>query len=223
MSTHVELKVSPSILAANALDLGRDVQDVEANGADWHHVDVMDGHFVPNLTYGPPMVRALKEVSKIPLDVHIMVTNPDDVAVKYTDAGADILTFHIEAAKKPRALAKFIRDQGCMAGIAISPETSLSLLDPLLSEVDLVNIMSVKPGFGGQSFMPETVDRVRSLRATIDGLKLNHHVYIEVDGGINAETGRKVVEAGADVLVAGTYVYGSSNRKIQIQSLRSRN
>ncbi len=198
---------------------GAEIADVEAAGADWHHVDVMDGHFVPNLTYGLPFVEALKKVCKIPLDVHIMVSNPDTVALDYVRAGADQLVFQIEAAVHPHRLLQVLRSAGAKAGIAVNPGTALATVEPLLDGLDVVMLMSVNPGFGGQKFIEQTVTRVRELRRMLDARGLAGQVVIEVDGGINAHTGAAVVQAGASALVAGTYVYGAKNRADPIRSL----
>jgi ribulose-phosphate 3-epimerase len=212
--------VAPSLLAVNPLDLRANLKEIESLGADLHHVDVMDGHFVPNLTYGPPLVKALKEASGIPLDVHIMVSNPDEVAESYVKAGADYLSFHVEAATHAHGLCQKINALGAKAGLSINPGTSLETLKPLLGEVSLINVMSVNPGFGGQKFIEETISRVKTLKDWIIRDGLEDRVLIEVDGGINAETGKKVFDAGASVLVAGTYVYGASDRKAAIDSLK---
>lgn len=212
--------VAPSILAANPLSFGDEIKSVEAAGADWHHIDVMDGHFVPNLTFGIPLIKALKKISKIPLDVHIMVSNPDDVALSYVDAGADILVFHAEVAKHAHRLAEAIRAKGCRPGVALNPGTPLELAFALAPHVDVIMLMSVNPGFGGQSFIEDTITRVKSLAGWLHNNALANKVLIEVDGGINEGTGAKVVEAGARALVAGTYVYGATDRAKSIQSLK---
>jgi ribulose-phosphate 3-epimerase len=213
--------VAPSILAANPLCFGEEVKSVEAAGANWHHVDVMDGHFVPNLTFGIPLVKALKKVAKLPLDVHIMVSNPDDVALSYVEAGADILVFHVEVAKHGHRLAEAIRAKGARPGIALNPGTSLELAFALAPHVDVIMLMSVNPGFGGQSFIEDTIQRVKSLHDWLSKNGLAEKVLIEVDGGINESTGAKVVAAGARVLVAGTYVYGAADRAKPIQTLKN--
>jgi ribulose-phosphate 3-epimerase len=213
----MELVVAPSLLAADPLNFGAELADVEAAGADWHHVDVMDGHFVPNLTYGLPFIKALKAKTKIPLDVHIMVSNPDAVALQYAQAGADYLSFHIEAAVHSHRLCQSLREAGCKPGVALNPGTPVELAYPLLDDVEVVMLMSVNPGFGGQKFISGVVDQIRKLRQELRG----RPVRIEVDGGINAETGRLVVEAGADTLVAGTYVYGAKDRSAPISALKA--
>lgn len=213
-----DLVIAPSILAADPLKFGAEVADVEAAGADWHHVDVMDGHFVPNLSFGIPLVKALKKVCKIPLDVHIMVSNPDQVALDYVDAGADILTFHVEAAVHPHRIVQAIHKKGAKAGLVLNPGTPIESTFPLICDLDVIMLMSVNPGFGGQSFIGETEKRVAQLRNAID--QRNSQCRIEIDGGINDQTGAAVCKAGADTLVAGTYVYGAKDRKAIIKTLR---
>ena len=213
--------VSPSLLSADPLHFADELAAVEKAGADWHHVDVMDGHFVPNLTYGIPLVAALKKQSKIPLDVHIMVSNPDTVALDYVRAGAHYLAFHIEASRHPHRLLQTIRADGAKAGLAVNPGTPIESVFPLLDDVDLVLIMSVNPGFGGQKFIPQTVERVQKLSQVLAQRGLSDKVVIEVDGGINAETGAQVVKAGARALVAGTYIYGAPDRAAAIRKLRA--
>jgi len=211
--------VAPSLLAADCLHFAEEVASVEKAGADWHHVDVMDGHFVPNLTFGLPFVAALKKVAKIPLDVHIMVANPDEVALDYVRAGADILMFHIEAARHPHRLCQTIRAAGAKVGIALNPGTALELVYPLLDDVDVIMIMSVNPGFGGQKFIPQTVERVAALSRALGLRGRAKQVIIEVDGGITAQTAPQVAAAGATALVAGTFVFGASDRAKAIHSL----
>jgi len=213
--------VAPSILAADPLRFGEEVKAVEKAGASWHHVDVMDGHFVPNLTYGIPLVKALKKITTLPLDVHIMVSNPDDVALSYVEAGADILVFHAEVAKHGHRLAEAIRGRGARPGVALNPGTPLELAYALAPHVDVIMLMSVNPGFGGQSFIEDTVSRVKALHEWLQIHNLSEKVLIEVDGGINETTGAQVVKAGAKVLVAGTFVYGAQDRSKPISALKN--
>ncbi len=212
--------VAPSLLAANPLRFEEELLAAEAVGVDFHHVDVMDGHFVPNLSYGLPLIRAIKTISKIPLDVHIMVSNPDQVALDYVAAGADILVFPIESAVHSHRLIHVIKENGAKAGVAINPGTPLTALEPLLPYVDLINIMSVNPGFGGQSFIPASVARIRQVKSMLEREGRSREVLLEVDGGINAETAPLVVEAGANLLVAGTFFYGAASREQALQVLR---
>jgi ribulose-phosphate 3-epimerase len=213
--------IAPSLLAADPLRFGEEIADVEKAGADWHHVDVMDGHFVPNLTYGLPFVRALKGRSKIPLDVHIMVSNPDQVALEYVKAGAAILVFPIESSVHPHRLLQVIRDAGAKAGVAVNPGTAIETVLPLLGDLDVVNMMSVNPGFGGQKFIPQTVERIRRLAAAAKERGVAERLIIEVDGGINDETAALVAQAGATALVAGTHVFGAADRAGVIKRLRA--
>jgi ribulose-phosphate 3-epimerase len=212
--------VSPSILAADPMRFGQELASVEVAGADWHHVDVMDGHFVPNLTYGLPFVEALKKNSKIPLDVHIMITNPDQMAGDYVSAGADILVFHIEASTHPHRTIQKIKSSGAKAGIALNPGTPASAVSQLIADADLFLVMTVNPGFGGQKFIHSAVDKISELTAMIAKAGRTGGVEIEVDGGVNQETAGKVRSAGATALVAGTYVYGAKDRAAAIASLR---
>jgi len=170
---------------------------------------------VPTLTYGIPLIKAIKAKSKLPLDVHIMVTNPDETALDYVAAGADYLVFHVEAARHAHRLVQAIKARGAKAGIAVNPGTPIESVYPLLDDISMINVMSVNPGFGGQSFIPQTIARISRLRREI----ATRDIRIQVDGGINAETGREVVQAGADTLVAGTYVYGAKDRAAVIKTL----
>lgn len=212
--------VAPSILSADPLRYGEEIKSVEQAGADWHHIDVMDGHFVPNLTFGLPLIRSLKRAAKLPLDVHIMVSNPDEVALGYVEAGADILVFHAEAAKHAHRLTQVIRAAGARPGVALNPATPLEFAFALAPHVDVIMLMSVNPGFGGQSFIEDTVPRVKALSTWLTAHKLEEKVLIEVDGGVNDETGRRIVAAGARVLVAGTHVYGAADRAKAIAGLK---
>lgn len=213
--------VAPSILAADILNLEAELARTEQAGADVHHVDVMDGHFVPNLSYGLPIVKAVKKVSKLPVDVHIMISNPDEMALKYVDAGADYLSFHIEASSHAHRLADAIRKAGAVPGIAINPQTPISHISEMLPFVGFVNVMSVNPGFGGQSFIETTLKKIRTLKELLMAQGLADAVRIEVDGGVALQTVARVVEAGANMLVAGSYVYGSEDRAEAIASLKS--
>lgn len=213
--------VAPSILAADILNLGAELADAERAGADVHHVDVMDGHFVPNLSYGLPIVKAVKNAAKIPVDVHIMISNPDEMALKYVEAGADYLSFHIEATHHAHRLADAIRKAGAVPGIALNPQTPLSHIEELLPFIGYVNIMSVNPGFGGQSFIETTLTKIRTLKEMLIARELADTVKIQVDGGVSSATVERVLAAGANMLVAGSYVYGSEDRAKAIRSLRN--
>lgn len=195
--------VAPSILSADFANLQKEIEAVTKAGADWLHVDVMDGHFVPNLTIGPPVVASLKKVTKIPMDVHLMIENPEKYVPDFIKAGADYLTIHIEATKDPVSLLRKIRAAGVKSGITLRPKTPVSAIESLLEEVDLILIMTVEPGFGGQSFMEDQLKKVSRLRELMKGIK--NPPLIEVDGGINAETAKKCV--GVDVFVAGNFVF----------------
>ena len=211
--------VAPSILSADPLNLEDEIRSVEAGGADWHHIDVMDGHFVPNLSFGFPLIKALRKKAQAPLDVHIMIDNPDQYALDYVEAGAGILTFHAEASRHPHRLIQVIKKAGAKAGIALNPGTPLSACEPLLPDVDMVLLMSVNPGFGGQAFIPGSTQRIRRLKEM--ALKANRgDLMIQVDGGISKENAREVCEAGANVLVAGSWVYGSPDRAAAISALK---
>ena len=210
--------ISPSILSADFANLERDIKLVERNGADWIHVDVMDGHFVPNITIGIPVTAALKRVTSIPLDVHLMIENPEKYAQDFIKAGADVLTFHYEAMQNDEEVFKLIRlikDCGVKAGLSIKPKTAPEKVLPFLAEVDLLLVMTVEPGFGGQKFMPECAQKIKVIRKNAPST-----LIVQVDGGINAETGRICRDFGANSLVAGNYIYKSTDIKSAIESLR---
>lgn len=211
--------ISPSILSADFANLERDIKLVERNGADWIHVDVMDGHFVPNITIGIPVTAALKRVASVPLDVHLMIENPEKYAQDFIKAGADVLTFHYEAMQNDEEVFKLIRlikDCGVKAGLSIKPKTAPEKVLPFLAEADLLLVMTVEPGFGGQKFMPECAQKIKVIRKNAPST-----LIVQVDGGINAETGRVCRDFGANSLVAGNYIYKSADIKSAIESLRN--
>ena len=205
--------VAPSILSADFLHLGEAIQMVEESEAEWVHCDIMDGHFVPNISYGIPIVKAVRPATKKVVDCHLMIEHPELYVEAFAAAGADMITVHQEACVHlDRQLAQ-IHDLGCKAGVALNPATPVETLVDILHAVDMVLIMSVNPGFGGQKFIPRALDKVRRLRALAPDL------LIQVDGGVNAETGAELVAAGADVLVAGSYVFGAEEPREAIYSL----
>ncbi len=212
------IKISPSILSADFSKLGEEIRKVDEAGAEMIHIDVMDGHFVPNLTFGAPVVTSLRKVSKKVFDVHLMVQNPQDYIVSFANAGADIFTFHVETAPHLHRIIQNIKENGMKAGIALNPGTPLSTITEILSEVDMVLLMTVNPGFGGQKFIPSVLKKIKALKKMI--VEENLHVDIQVDGGINKETASQVINAGANILVAGSAIYGSDDIKKSIEELR---
>lgn len=212
------VKIAPSVLASDFSQLGDEVCRVVEAGADLIHFDVMDGHFVPNLTMGPQLIKSVKRYTDCPFDVHLMIANPQDYINDFADAGADFITIHIEVEDSVENAVNLIKARGINAGIAIRPKTPISALFPYLADVDLVLPMSVEPGFGGQKFIMSTLDRIDSLREKI--LESDCDVLIEVDGGINLETAPLVVDRGATVLVAGTAIFNSENPRETIRQLR---
>ncbi|MCA2981300.1 MAG: ribulose-phosphate 3-epimerase [Myxococcaceae bacterium] len=213
------VKVAPSILSADFGRLADEVRAIERAGADLVHVDVMDGRFVPNLTIGPLVVEAVKRATSLPLDVHLMIVEPERYVADFAKAGASFITVHQEACPHLHRTLQQIRAAGARPGVVLNPATPLSAIEEVLGDVDLVLLMSVNPGFGGQAFIPATVDKVRRLRALLDARGLGH-VDVEVDGGINADTARQVVAAGASVLVAGNAVFKSPDYARAIAALR---
>ena len=212
----LKIKIAPSILASDFGRLGEEIEAVIEAGADLIHVDVMDCHFTPNITIGPPVVACLRKHCSVPMDVHLMITDPETYAPEFANAGADIITFHVEVARHPHRLIQKIKDAGCKAGIVLNPGTSHDEIEYLADYVDMVLLMTVNPGFGGQQFIPEMISKIQCVRAMIGDRDL------EVDGGIDASTAPEVIQAGANVLVAGSYVFRNASYLEAIESLRPR-
>jgi len=213
-------KIAPSILSADFSRLGDEVRGVAAAGADYIHVDVMDGHFVPNITIGPLVVEAVRKVTDLPLDVHLMIANPDLYIPEFARAGADIIVVHAEATNHLHRTVQLIKSLGKMAGVSLNPATSLHLLDHILEELDLVLLMSVNPGFGGQSFIESCLPKIHALRGILD--KRGLETELEVDGGVKIDNIDRISHAGADVFVAGSAVFGSSDYAATIAELKRR-
>lgn len=211
------VKIAPSILSADFAQLGNEIKEVATYGADYIHVDVMDGHFVPNITIGPLIVEAIRPVTELPLDVHLMIENPDQYIPEFAKAGADIITVHQEACTHLHRTIQLIRDNGVKAGVVINPATPAELLLPILRDIDMVLIMTVNPGFGGQKFIPETVNKIRQLDSWRKEMGLSFE--IEVDGGVNTDTAKICTDAGADVLVAGSAIFSQPDRKQAIKAI----
>jgi ribulose-phosphate 3-epimerase len=212
--------IAPSILSADFSRLGDEIRAVEEAGAEVIHIDVMDGHFVPNITIGPLVVKAARQITTLPLDVHLMITEPDRYIGDFVQAGADWITVHVEACTHLHRTLGLIRSLGKKAGAVLNPATSLSTLDYVLAEVDLVMLMSVNPGFGGQGFIPSTLEKCQALRAMLD--KVNPDAGIEIDGGISPQTIGPMAEAGANIFVAGSAIYGQDDYAAVIQDMKTR-
>jgi len=212
-------KIAPSLLSADFTRLAEEIARVEAAGADWLHIDVMDGHFVPNLTMGPPVVAAIRKTTKLPLDVHLMMTHPKDMVDAFAAAGADMISVHAEVEPHLHRLLCRIRELGVKPAVALNPSTPIGVLEEVLTEIDMVLIMSVNPGFGGQKFILESLDKIKRLKKMISDRDLP--VWIEVDGGVDATNAWKVTGAGADILVAGSAVFGKADLAKAIQDLRN--
>ncbi|WP_044337435.1 ribulose-phosphate 3-epimerase [Rossellomorea aquimaris] len=212
------MKIAPSILSANFAELGNEIKDVEKGGADYIHVDVMDGHFVPNITLGPMIVEAIRPLTTLPLDVHLMIENPSQYITAFADAGADYITVHVEADLHLHRTIQMIKSKGVKAGVVLNPATPAEMIKPVLQDVDMVLLMTVNPGFGGQSFIPSVVPKIKQIRDWAN--EINPTLEIEVDGGINPETAAICAEAGADVFVAGSAIYNQIDRGAAIEELK---
>ncbi len=210
--------IAPSVLAADFANLQRDIEMINNSDADWFHIDVMDGMFVPNISYGIPVIKAIKKHAKKPMDVHLMIVDPDRYITDFKNAGADILTVHYEACTHLHRTIQAIKTEGMQAGVVLNPHTPISVLEDMITELDVVLLMSVNPGFGGQSFIENTYKKVIQLRDLID--KSGSKALIEIDGGVNATNCPKLVAAGADVLVAGSFVFKSKNPTDTIKILK---
>lgn len=214
------VKIAPSMLSADFTILKEEILDVQTKGADLLHVDIMDGHFVPNLTFGPSMLKTLSQATDLPFDVHLMVTNPADYVEEVAKLGAQYFTFHAEATPHMHRLVQQIKNAGMKAGIALNPSTPVAVLEDIAVDLDMILIMSVNPGFGGQSFIPHSLNKIKKARALFDYVKRPDAV-VEVDGGINPETAPLVKKAGAQILVAGSAVFNAQDRAAMIKTLRA--
>ena len=212
------VKIAPSILSADFSKLGEEIQDVERGGADWIHIDVMDGHFVPNITIGPLIVDSVRPITKLTLDVHLMIENPDQYIEAFAKAGADYITVHAEACTHLHRTIQLIKSFGVKAGVVLNPATPPSVLEYVLEEIDMVLLMSVNPGFGGQAFIPSVLDKIEQVDRMIKEKGLS--IEIEIDGGVNEETAKLCIEKGATVLVAGSAIYNKEDRKQAIAAIR---
>lgn len=210
--------VSPSLLSADFLHLSKDIEMVNRSQADWFHLDIMDGVFVPNISYGLPVVSQIKKMATKPLDVHLMIVQPERYVEAFHKAGADILTIHYEACTHLHRTIQQIKAQGMKAGVSLNPHTPVSLLEDVIEDIDVVLLMSVNPGFGGQTFIEQTINKVDKLKKLI--MESNSHTLIEIDGGVNFETGKRLVNAGADALVAGSFVFNSPDPEANIKGLK---
>jgi ribulose-phosphate 3-epimerase len=210
--------IAPSILSADFARLGEEIKAVEAAGADWIHIDVMDGHFVPNITIGPLVVKAARQSTRLPLDVHLMIENPDRYIADFVDAGADLIAVQVETCPHLHRTVQLIRKCGARPGVVLNPTTPLATIEWIIEDVEFVMLMSVNPGFGGQQFIPATLEKIRQLRAMIEKRRLS--TLIEIDGGVNRTTIADIATAGADVFVAGSAIYGTPNYEAAIREFR---
>lgn len=211
--------VAPSILSANFARLGQDIEKVQRAGADWLHIDVMDGHFVPNITIGPQVVADIRKTTNLFFDVHLMIEHPENYIQDFAQAGADLITVHQEATSHLNRLIAMIKQTGLLAGVSLNPATPPSMLENILDDVDLVLLMTVNPGFGGQSFIPSVLPKISAVKAMME--ERGKLAYLEVDGGINSHTAPQVIEAGANVLVAGSYIFNHENQQEAISRLKN--
>jgi ribulose-phosphate 3-epimerase len=212
------IKIAPSILSADFANLERDVKVIEQAGAELLHIDVMDGHFVPNITIGAPVVKSLRKVTKMVMDVHLMISHPENYIKDFVDAGADIITVHAEAATHLHRLIQMIKKEGCKAAVALNPATPLSVLDYVLDDLDMVLIMSVNPGFGGQKFITSALDKIKNLRNMINERNLN--IDIQVDGGVGIDNIAEVVSCGANIIVAGSAIFNSPDPTLAVKKMK---
>ena len=213
------IKIAPSILASNFSKLNDEVISIDNAGADFIHLDIMDGHFVPNLTFGPPIIKSVRNLTKLPFDVHLMVSNPDTLLDEYVYAGANIITVHVEACNHLARTLHYIKSKGCKAGVAINPHTDIQFIENVIEDLDLILIMTVNPGFGGQKFIKSMFKKISLVKEIIS----SRDIFLEVDGGITKENSKEVIDAGANVLVAGTSVFKTNQKttyKMNIDSLR---
>ncbi len=211
------IQIAPSILSADFMRLGDEIHAAEEAGADLLHIDIMDGHFVPNITIGPAVVAAIRKITKLPLDVHLMIKDPDKYLLDFAKAGADYLTVHAEAAVHLHRTVQGIRETGIKAGVSINPATPVSLLECIIADIDLVLLMSVNPGFGGQKFIPATMEKIKKARDMIKAA--GSHAVIEIDGGVKLDNAKEIADAGADILVMGSAFFESGNYKTTMEKL----